>query len=246
MGCQPVHLDAIDLAAGTLTTDLIAHYTFDDGEADASTTVVSDSSGNGHDGVLVGGTWIADGRFGGALHFDGTSYVTVNQFPAATNDFTVTVWVRSPIGPGNDAGITPAEGPFTVVSNEIVFDGGWEINYEDRVDASPEYQAAFWNRVSGGYIHFDCACLTVGGWNHLAFVVDGTAQTLTSYANGYVQGVVAAPTSIGPGTMWLSIGHWDNPGRLFIGDIDDLAIYRRALTGDEIMTLDEHPVPPVF
>ena len=37
--------------------------------------------------------------------------------------------------------------------------------------------------------------------------------------------------------MWLGKGHWDNTTQYFEGSIDELRIYNRALTGDEVRNL---------
>ena len=62
-GCSESILDAVGLPPQVLTDGLLAHWALDE----SSGTDVNDSSGNRHDGQLTGGTWIADGRFGGAL-----------------------------------------------------------------------------------------------------------------------------------------------------------------------------------
>ena len=55
-------------AAGTVSADLVAHWRFDEG----SGTVANDSSGNNNHGTVMGGAqWIAGGKLGGALDFDG-------------------------------------------------------------------------------------------------------------------------------------------------------------------------------
>ena len=46
---------------------LIAAYGFNEGSGAGA----SDASGNGHTGTISGATWTAQGKFGGALAFDG-------------------------------------------------------------------------------------------------------------------------------------------------------------------------------
>jgi hypothetical protein len=232
-GCDAGRLDAIDIAPDVLTTGLMAHYTFDEG----SGTTVFDHSGNKRDGVLTGGAWIADGRFGGALHFDGKSLVTVPNFPDAPSDFSVSTWVRSTDLP-DDAGYQ------TVVSTELVFDAGWQLNVV-KMPGGAVLQGAFWDRVIDNYTYYDCPCLPDEVWTHFVFVVDGSAQTFTVYINGKLESVVAAPASILPGSPSLLMGTWTRGGRLLVGDLDDMAIYARALAQAEITLLDEGPPPDV-
>ncbi len=243
--CTEGRLDAIDLSPDALTTDLttdlMAHYTFDEG----SGTTVIDHSGNERNGTLTGGTWlINEGKFGGALHLDGSSYVTVSNFPNAPPSFTVSAWART---------ATWYEGGLeTLVSTEAVFEGGWEINVENNSpDASTGFQSAYWDPgVEAGkypYTLADCpACLPHNIWTHVAFVVDASTHTLTMYINGEVWGSPSpAPDSILPGTPQLFIGRWSLTNRLLIGDIDDLAIYGRALVQDDIQALQRAPAPDV-
>ena len=233
--CSRGRLDAIELPADALTSDLMAHYTFDDG----SGTTVADHSGNKRDGTLVGGTWITDGRFGGALHLDGSSYVTVDNFPNARSSFSVSTWVRT---------IVWVDGGYeTLASTEYVFDGGWEVNVLDRPDGATQLQAAYWDDVLDVFTYIDCACppQTPDAWTQFAFVVDGVAHTMTVYLDGAVVSVVAAPNPIAPGTPQLFIGRWLGHQRLLIGDLDDMAIYGRALAPAEIQALLQQPPPDV-
>ena len=55
---------------------------------------MADRSGNGHDGQLTGGTWVAAGRFGGGLRLQPGDSVTIPGFPQATPDWTVSVWIK--------------------------------------------------------------------------------------------------------------------------------------------------------
>ena len=55
---------------------------------------MADRSGNGHDGQLTGGTWVAAGRFGGGLRLQPGDSVTIPGFPQAMPDWTVSVWIK--------------------------------------------------------------------------------------------------------------------------------------------------------
>jgi hypothetical protein len=243
VACSRGRLDAIELPADALTNDLMAHYTFDDG----SGTTVADHSGNKRDGTLVGGQWISDGKFGGALHLDGASYVTVDNFPNARSSFSVSAWTRTIEWPDSGTDSGPEGGLATIASTEYVFDGGWEINVLDRADGATGLQAAFWDDVLDAYTFSDCLCLQQepDAWTQFAFVVDGAAHTMTVYLDGAVVNVVSAPNPIAPGTPQLFIGRWLRPGRLLVGDVDDMAIYGRALAPAEVQALLLQPPPDV-
>ena len=84
-GCGDAILDAVGLPPAVLADGLVAHWAFDEGAG----TTASDSSGNGHDGQLTGGTWITDGRFGGGLRLIAGDAIGVPGFPAATSNWSV-------------------------------------------------------------------------------------------------------------------------------------------------------------
>jgi len=74
--------------AGNASTDMIAHWTLDEG----SGSISHDKSGNGHDGT-IGETpnWVAR-QIGGALGFDSsTDYIDVDTEIGGT--FSVALWV---------------------------------------------------------------------------------------------------------------------------------------------------------
>jgi large repetitive protein len=234
--CETHPLNAIE-PAPTLGILLRAHYTFDEGTG----SKVVDHSGNGHDGVLTGGTWIADGRFGGALRLGGGDYVTVSGFPDAPSSFSVSAWVRSPS--------TPSDGLETVISTEIVFDGGWELNLDK--DAGITAQFAYWDKTktsgggrtdAGGYTLADYGGVTAGQWTHLVSIVDDSTHTLSLYVDGTLVST-AADHAILPGAPVLSMGTWWGGKRFLVGDIDDVAIYGRALLPVEVTELGRGSPP---
>ena len=49
------------------------------------------------------------------------------------------------------------------------------------------------------------------------------------------------PSNIVPGDSTVYFGRWNMDGRLLNGDLDDIAIWSRALTPGEISTLTTHP-----
>src|SRR5574341_321766 len=76
---------------------------------------------------------------------------------------------------------------------------------------------------------------SLNSWNHVAVTYDG-GTTVKFYMNGQfvqesaVSAGTAANTQDGP----IRIGSTDDPGRAFNGLIDEVAVYKRALTAEEI------------
>jgi hypothetical protein len=233
--CTPRPLEVIEIDSTTLTEDLVAHWTFDEG----SGTSVPDHSGNSHDGQLSGGTWLASGRFGGALHLDEGSFVSVNGFPDATASWSVSAWVRL-----TDA--TPTtEALKTVISTEKEISGGWEMNIDRSMD-QPGAHFGYWEGpVVGDYYRLTCTCMAFGEWTHIVASADAQAGTLSLYVGGVLGASMPITLAILPGSPTLYMGKWTGTGRLLIGDLDDILIYRRALFPAEVAELSRSSPPDV-
>jgi Concanavalin A-like lectin/glucanases superfamily len=240
-----VDADVAD-AAGTLAIGLIAHYTFDEGDG----SILVDHSGNKHDGVITfgdAGLWLGNGKFGGALHFGGGDFVTVDAFPSATSSFSVSAWVRSSAGHGQFE---------TVLSTEIGCLGGWEVNMITR-EAGVFAHFAYYDPMSplpagappcqtGSYTVDECPCIQENQWVHVTSVLDGSSHTLSLYIGESLSptGALVGVRSITKGTPALSFGKFpQGPPRFLTGDVDDVAIYTRALTPDEVRVLAQRPPP---
>jgi hypothetical protein len=236
-----------------LTNQLWAHYRFDEDGG----TVVHDSAPQRRDGVLFGGMWLLDGgQFGGALHFDGDSGVIVNGFPDAPPDFTLSMWIRVAGAPpvvafAGNMQVTSGFG--TILSTEVVHQGGWQFNLEPVPDSGIATHFAYWetdapeNNAPHPLTLERCRCVVENQWIHFAAVVDSASNTLSLYVNG---ALVAPPMpdagSILAGAPALYMGTWGGntgPPRFLVGDIDDVAIYGRALSPSEVLALQSGPPP---
>jgi hypothetical protein len=234
--CSADHLQAVELDAQSLSRQLLAHWPFDDG----SGTVAHDDSGNARDGQLTGGTWLTDGQFAGALHVDDGEYVSVQRFPDVVSGFTVSGWVRLT----SYQQTAPNDNQWTtLVSTEQL--GGWEVNV-DHIAAEPALHFGFWKGpADGDYVGKTCEAVQLGKWNQIAGVVDPstTVPTFTVYLNGRQCFQTTTPNRIVPGSPTLMIGQWPNGGRFLVGDVDDIAIWGRALVPAEVALLNESPAP---
>jgi hypothetical protein len=231
VGCGPTYIDATGLAPTTLADGLVAHWTFDE----TGGTTLADHSGNRRDGVVSGATFGADGRFGGSLHFQPGDSVTVQRFPYASASWTFSAWVRI----GEEDVETDDFG--TVVSTEVMQQGGWQLQTRGR--SLGIYWTFAYFLETGGYAHFDCRCFELGRWSHVTVVVDARENLLSFYVDGKLAESSPSPGPILPGTSDLFMGVWLGAGRLFSGSIDDVAIYDRALQAAEVAELDARPAP---
>ncbi len=233
VGCGPTYIDAAGLAPSTLGSGLVAHWTFDEGGG----SVAADTSGNRRDGAVTGATFTSDGRFDGALHFLPGDSVTVERFPYATPNWTLSAWIR--IGEED----VESEEFGSIINAELLFEGGWQLQTRDR-SSGIYWSFAYWVELNGNYAHYECHCFELGRWSHATIVVDAGQNLLSFYVDGRLAESTALPAPILPGSSDLFMGKWMGDGRWFSGSIDDVAIYDRALLAAEVAELHTRPAPP--
>jgi hypothetical protein len=232
-GCDEAILDAVGLPPWVLADGLVAHWTLDESEG----TVAGDASGNGYVGQLTGGMWISNAQFGGGLRLTAGEAVAVPGFPAPTPNWSVSVWLRM----SNEQHAFNNNDTFTsILSTENGFSGGWEINMDKRL-AQPRFVFSYWSPPLMEYIGTECSCVDTGVWVHLAATVDVNTDRITLYRNGTVADQETRPSDIVPGDSTLYFGRWNMDGRLLNADLDDIAIWQRALTPEEIRALTTQP-----
>jgi hypothetical protein len=229
--CTPAPIEAIAIDPTTLDDGLVAHWTFDEGSGD----VALDHSGNDRNGQITGGTWLSDGRFGGALHLDEGAFVSVGDFPDAASSWSVSAWVRL-----TDA--TPSTEAYKTV---ILGVGGWEMNI-DRTMTQPGAHFGYWEgAVVADYYVVTCFCMAFGEWTHISASVDADAGTLSLYVGSVLGASLPITHTILPGSATLYMGKWTGDGRLLVGDLDDILIYNRALFPVEVAELSSFSPPDI-
>jgi hypothetical protein len=72
-------------------------------------------------------------------------------------------------------------------------------------------------------------------------VVDTTVSTITVYRDGKPCFAGSNEHQILPGSKTLTIGSWPFNGRYLAGDVDDIAIWGRALEPAEVALLVSSP-----
>jgi hypothetical protein len=236
IACGETRLDAVRLPpqAGQkeLGDSLVAHWALDDARGE----IALDDSGNGRDGVVSGGAWISDGRFGGALRLTPGDAVAVASFPNAAPNFTVATWIRlssEQLALNDDTWVA-------ILSTENFADGGWQLNIDNRL-ARPRFDFAYWAPPLMGYLFVECECVELDRWIHLAAVVDVETDRVTLYKDGSIGDEETRPSDIPAGDSTLYFGRWNMGERLLSGDLDDVAIWNRALTAQEVAALGELP-----
>ncbi len=205
--------------APTPVAGLMAAYAFNEG----SGTTVADASGNGNTGTISGATWTTQGKYGGALDFNGTSSLVA--IPASTSlnvssAMTLEAWVYP----------TAAQ-------------SGWRTIMQRQTDAyflnASNSGGPLWpsggGTLGGSTVYASAGSpLALATWTHVALTYDGSMLRL--YVNGTQ--VASAPQSgaIQTNTNPLRIGGNVPYGEYFQGRIDEARVYNRALTAGEVQT----------
>ena len=205
--------------AGEYDESILGMWRFDEESGD---TVV-DSSSNGNDGTLIRGAEWADGKFGGALEFAGAGQVEVPHSDSLnrvidTGEVTLSAWIY-PIAFGSWKGIFGKWGNGRIYSlwlhgNSFVFDIG--------------------HAVGGGETAVESQTrLDANEWYHVVGVSDGTTMKL--YINGEQDPVTGDTPEMAAVQANLVIGDIDTWS--FIGKIDEVVVFNKAFTEDEVIKL---------
>ena len=88
-----------------------------------------------------------------------------------------------------------------------------------------------------GYVGTECSCVDNGAWIHVAATVDVESNSITLYRDGHVVDQETRPSDIVAGDSTLHFGGWNMGDRLLSGDLDDIAVWQRALMPEEITAL---------
>jgi len=212
---KPADLDADPHLAG--------RWTFDD----ASGTTAADASKHGRKGTLGGGLSFdkdsVAGRVGKALKFDGKAgFIEIPGYKGVTGarPRTVAAWIKTKSSRGE------------IVSwGQDDFGKMWTFGFvRGRVGVRP----------GGGYLYMNDP-VNDDAWHHVAVVVvEAERPNLHDHVKLYKDGEPAAIHDIGLLDLWpIDTGDTLDVrmGRGFNGLIDDVRIYDRALSGDEIKAL---------
>ncbi|ABQ24786.1 Fibronectin, type III domain protein [Geotalea uraniireducens Rf4] len=211
--------------SGVFGSGLMGYWQFN--EPAGIPAVISDLSGQGNNVVptsfIAPYGVVAGGKYGNALSLSGAAnHAKKDTVTLPTgNVATVEAWIF-PTGysPGNAYNGIVSWGPRSGTAVSLLLsiqDGG-------------RPSMATWGN---DFVPGSGPAATLNAWNHIAVVLDGKAVTL--YMNGQpVSGAVSADILPSIQSKNLSIGSTDNPGRNFQGKIDEVRIYNRALSPQEI------------
>jgi hypothetical protein len=203
-----------------------------------------DEYGN-NDGVIYSAELASDrfGRSACAYSFNGiNSFIQVNGANFNFyNDFSISLWLNPHF--------TVQNGWASVISKSHLLDGGsaWVlVRYSDTNKFYFDYRElnynewSWWQR-SGGNTEGTTATLNYGAWNHIVITKQGK-QTIY-FINGSLQAALTTRSELVKlNTDSLIVGSDNMNLNPFKGFIDDIYIYKRALSLSEVSLLYNMPV----
>ena len=212
------------------TSGLVAHYEF------VGTT--ADSSGNGLHGTAVGEPVFVAGKIGQAISLDGiddyveiTGYKGINAVDGVQQEFSIANWFR----------ITATSGDHEMVT--------WGTNVGTQRLTWRVHEGRLRTEHGSGNLRGN-TYVNDGQWHHGALVVTEGASLRVPATRLYVDGVEDTVFSGSDNAYNLTadadvcIGcRADNKSRFFPGSIDDVRIYERVLTEEEIAWLSGRTKP---
>jgi hypothetical protein len=243
-------------AQSSLTEGLLAYYPFS-GNAD-------DATGNGHNGVVTDAV-LTTNRFGqanSAYAFDGTNSMIVVSNSAdlqPLQDFSVSVWavvVKTPVPPYQSPLLSKGSSSFVSGDRE------WSLEIEpfNNGTAPPLPTNGWWLTFQAPYLNTPRVSIPTNTWFQAVFTFQGTSwnnqnQVSTGTWHFYFNGLLANsgidsisenndpdPFVMGASRGFNSAGYPYH----FDGLLDDIRIYDRALSSNEVQQLyTEEAGPPL-
>ena len=197
-------------AAGS--ADLVGHWDF----ATVRGQWVRDSSGHRHSGFLSSPLRVVVGKRGKALELNGADYVDIAAVPDLNlkDALTIALWIN----PARVGGVrlvdkTPPGMPEGYL-----------------LDTHPTNSLRL--IMVPGTLDEQGVLLPVGEWSHVAATYDGKALRL--YLNGSQLAEMPATGQIKPTDLPLRLGADTQGGNRFTGLMEDVRLYRRALSLEEV------------
>ncbi|MDH3584427.1 MAG: LamG domain-containing protein, partial [Phycisphaerae bacterium] len=242
------------VAALSFDQDSLSSVRRQEGEATVTRSRAADLTGNGNHALVYGPTWSGSGKFDGCYQFAADrQHLSLGKTVGGFNlsDFTISAWVKPTAPPPPPEPAEPAEGESEDAPapppNESVILGSSEQS------SSPRWWWLSTRRFAwrAGSDRDDAVVKSVAfelpldQWTHVAVVRKG--GKVTAFADGkpiattdefhtgslpvYSWGLMVGAAARGSGSR----ARWDH----FHGAIDDLVIWKQALTAPDILQMHE-------
>ena len=205
---------------------LVGMWLFDEGKG----AVAEDSSGNGHDGTIMGAAKRGEGKFGEAMEFAGGESITVpdnESLNFGTDSFTVVMWFNFSNAQDWNR-LVRERNPAPWASGSY----GWEIQTQGLQihwsldDTAGNHQRTTYPNVGDGE------------WHHTAMVVDREKKMLITYMDGANEkSVNIANVDSVTDTLPITFGGG------YAGAIDEVGIFSGVLDLDDVVDIMNMGLP---
>ena len=221
---------AIGTSTATTTTSLIptnglvSYWSFNDAGAGTALDLIG-----GNDGIVNGAiaTTSVKGIANRAYYFDGNDYISVvdNANLRLANNFTISIWIYLKSYTG---------GQSTIMGKSYT-------NYELMVEPTLGVLKAYIGNGAGGFVTYDTnSVVPLNTWTFVSLSWNGTTISISKNDNTFI---FAKTTAMNLGTEALNIGRRNDGTYYLNGAIDEVRIYNRSLSSDEITTIYNEEKP---
>jgi len=214
---------------------LVAYWKFDEGIGN----IALDSMGTNH-GIIRGATWTA-GKVNNALYFNGIdNRVEVRSRMSTEESYSIEFWFKAFVYRAKPQVMMRSRsegnaGDFGFLAMMSTTLWGHPDNEHFYLSVMVPTPAPQWVSLPGPRI-------PLGEFTHVVFTYDAMTKNVSLYVNGTLcAGTVIAPVYrvtddwMAIGSDYWGYGRWAPDGQAFNGVIDEVRVYNRALTADEVL-----------
>jgi hypothetical protein len=216
---------------------LVGHWTLDEVQAGK----VADASTNGFAGAVKGKAAPVAGRIGGALEFDGSGgHVELPKTDALNQlqkgSYTLALWYKPAEAPSG------ANGKDNAWAHGLLVKAGMHTGLE--YVTGTRFVIDHWLASGGHAFASGNLVCPPGRWMHVAGVIDREAGEVRLYVDGkrdtsksYTKGAEGREYGTGPWRIGIALPNGKEYRYAAKGAFDDVKIFSRALSVDEIQAL---------
>src|SRR3989338_1259097 len=206
-----------------LTTNLVSYWKMDESSGN-----IADSKGS-NTGTPTG-TSVVAGKLSNGRSFDGASYISMgtgSSLAFGTGSFSFGGWIK-----------TSDSGNYKTIISKTASNGGATVRYYNRIEAST---GSFHASIADGTNEANINCgsgFADGNWHYVMTVVNRTSQLMINYVDG-ISRCNTTISSIGNvnSAQDFRVGILGTQGYYFIGTIDELGVWSKDLSPQEISDL---------
>jgi hypothetical protein len=226
-GLPDVSLDLAPLDSGPPDagrSGVVGRWSMEEGQGN----VITDSSGRGNNAMLVGATWMrpgapSEGTRIACASFDGATYAQAPAvgLPALGARITIAFWMRpSSLSSSRRTALALVRMASPVVGLQF----GQDAN-----------RAAVWFYGDNSTLITGSQTVTTNTWYHVAYTFEGNTHRLFLGGASIGSSTRAAPAGLPTILRFATYG--SSTSQLFVGQLDEVHVYDRALPATEIAAL---------